>query len=193
MTPNIQNVTDEQLVAEVQQGHQRALSDLYDRFVDRVYGMALQKLVDSVKAQDVTHDVFVMIWQRSGTFSPVTGSAADWLLTMAHNYVNAEFRRKRMIGEIQEELSYDPAVEPGAEEGSGEAVTQGRGGAALARQALQSLPDEEREVVVLSYYQGNSQSEISRRLGVPLDTVKIRMRSAMTRLRILLIAGGVEQ
>ena len=189
MTFNIQEVTNEQLIAEVQQGHQRALSDLYDRFVNRVYGMALQKLADPVEAQNVTHDIFVMIWQRSANFRPIVGSAAGWLLTEAHNYINGEYRRKRLVGEIQEALSYDPNLETGR----GEDITEGREEAALARQALQSLPDEEREVVVLSYYQGNSQSEISRRLGVPLDTVKSRMRSALTRLRTALIAGGVEK
>ena len=192
MTPNIQEVTNEQLVVEMQQGHQRALGDLYDRFVDRVYGMALQKLGDPVEAQKVTRDAFVMIWQRSATFRPLIGSAAGWLLTTAHNCINGEFRRKRLEGEIQEALSYDPAVEPDPAEGTGEALAKGREEAALARQALQSLPDEEREVVLLSYYQGNSQSEISRRLGVPLDTVKSRMRSALSKLHTVLIVGGVE-
>lgn len=192
MTPNIQEVTNEQLMVQVQQGRQRALSDLYDRFVNRVYGMALQKLADPIEAQDVTHDVFVMVWQRSGTFRPLIGSAAGWLLTMAHNHINGEYRRKQMAGEIREALSYDLTAEPGPAEASGETVTAGREEANLARQALQSLPDEEREVVVLSYYLGSSQIEISRRLGVHLDTVKSRMRSALSRLHTELTAGGVE-
>ena len=193
MTTSSQELTDGQLMAEIQQGHQWALDALYDRFVNRVYGMALQKLGDPVEAQNVTHDVFVIIWQRSGTFRPITGSAAGWLLTIAHNRINNEYRRQRQTGEIQEALSYDPTIEPSPAGGSGEAVTEGREEAALSRQALQSLPNEEREVVVLSYYQGNSQSEISRRLGVPLDTVKSRMRSAMTSLSTVLIPGGVEK
>ena len=192
MTPNIQEVTNEQLMVQVQQGRQRALSDLYDRFVNRVYGMALQKLADPVEAQEVTHDVFVMVWQRSGAFRPLIGSAAGWLLTIAHNHINGEYRRKQLAGEIREALSYDPTAEQSLAEASGETATAGREAPNVARQALQSLPDEEREVVVLSYYLGNSQMEISRRLSVPLDTVKSRMRSALSRLHTGLIVGGAE-
>lgn len=185
MTTKTQDTRDEKLLVEVQQGHQRALAELYDRFVGRVYGMALQKLAEPAEAQEVTREVFLMIWQNASTFRPLTGSVAGWLLTIAHNRINSEFRRKRMAGDIQEDISFDPAAEPGP-------ATEGRLEPDLAREALQSLPDEEREVVVLSFYQGNSQAQISRRLGVPLDTVKSRMGSAMARLRNGLNADGVE-
>lgn len=191
MTSSIQGLTDEQLMVEVQQGHQWALNSLYDRFVNRVYGMALQKLGDPAEAQNVTCDIFVSLWQRSGTFRPEGGNLASWLLTVAHNRINDHFRRNRPTGEVQAALTRDPAVEPVSAEGTSAEAAKRRGNALLVRQALRSLPDEQREVVVLSYYQGNSQSEISRQLGVPLDIVKSRLRLAVTNLRAVFNAGGI--
>ena len=162
MTSNIQDLSNEQLISEVQQGHQWALDSLYDRFVNRVYGMAIQKLADPAEAENITHDIFVALWRRSGTFRPEAGTVAGWLLTLAHNRINDQYRRKRSSGEIQEAASYDPSVESAP----GGSATQPEE-AQSVRQALQSLPDEQREVVVLSYYQGLSQSEIAQRLGVP--------------------------
>lgn len=191
MTASIQGLTDEQLMVEVQQGHQWALNSLYDRFVNRVYGMALQKLADPAEAQNITHDIFVTLWQRSGAFRAEGGNLAGWLLAVAHNCINDHTRRKRQTGEVQEALNHAPAVELVSADGISAVAAERRGDALLVRQALRSLPDEQREVVLLSYYQGNSQSEISRRLGVPLDTVKSRMRLAVTGLRAVFKAGGI--
>ena len=178
-------------MAEVRRGHQQALNELYDRFASRVYGMALQKLANSVEAQTVTHDIFLSLWRGSNSYSPDSGNLAGWLLTFAHNHINDHYRRNRGTGEIPTVLSYDPSSEAVSGENPGSEVAPEREDARIARQALQSLPAEEREVVVLAYYQGNSQSEISQQLSVPLDTVKSRMRSAVNRLRSTFTAGGV--
>jgi RNA polymerase sigma-70 factor (ECF subfamily) len=190
MTSSIQGLTDERLMVEVQQGHRWALSSLYDRFVNRVYGMALQKLADPAQAQEVTQDIFVTLWQWAGTFRPEGGNLASWILTIAHNRINDHFRRNRPTGETQVALNHESAVEPGSAGGILAVTAERRGDALWVRRALRSLTDEQREVVVLSYYQGKSQSEISRQLGVPLDTVKSRMRLAVTGLRAVFKAGG---
>ena len=114
MTSSVERLTDEQLLAEIQQGHQLALNDLYDRFVRRVYGMALQKLADPSEAQDITHDVFVKVWQGSVVFRPQSGTVANWLLTIAHNRINDRVRQNRRSGELTKEISHDISVEPAA-------------------------------------------------------------------------------
>ena len=186
MASGIQGLTDEELMVEVQRGHQRALHDLYDRFVNRVYGMALQKLTDPSEAQSVTHDIFISLWRGSDAYRPDRGNLAGWLLTFAHNRVNDHYRRNRGTGEVSAALSYDPSTEQ-VSQGAG---AEGREGTLMARQALQGLSTEERQVVVLAYYQGSSQSDISQQLGLPLGTVKSRMRSAMASLRSKLAASG---
>ena len=187
MTTSSPQLTDEQLMAEVQRGHRWALNSLYARFANKVYGMALQKLGDPAEAQGVTHDIFVNLWQSSGAFRPDGGNLANWLLTIAHNRINHRFRQNRRSGKIQENISRDPSVEPGAPEAGQEERL-----ARVAPEGLGSLPDEQREVVVLSYYRGNSQAEISQRLGVPLATVKTRMRLALASLRSAFNVGGTK-
>ena len=178
-----QIITDEQLMIDVQQGHQAALSALYDRYVNRVYGMALQKLTNPAEAEDITHDVFVNLWQRSSTFQPAKGSLTSWLLTVAHNRIIDALRRRRRSGEAHEAIARDPvAVSETAHEDTA-AIAEQNEEAQQVRRALETLPDDQREVINLSYYEGYSQSEISQRIQVPLGTVKSRMRLAMDKLR----------
>ena len=177
------DLTDEQLMVHVQQGHQAALSTLYDRYVNRVYGMALQKLADPAEAEDVTHDVFVNMWQRSSTFQPSRGQLSSWLLSVAHNQIVDTLRRRRRAGEAHEAIARDPAAASEVAREDTAAIVEQNEEAQQVRRALDTLPDDQQEVINLSYYQGYSQSEISQRLQVPLGTVKSRMRLAMAKLR----------
>ena len=145
--------------------------------------MALQKLTDPAEAEDVTHDVFVSLWQRSSTFQPSRGKLSSWLLTVAHNQIVDNLRRRRRAGEAHEAIGRDPvAVSEVAREDTA-AIAEQNEEARQVRQALQTLPPDQREVIILSYYQGYSQSEIAERVQIPLGTVKSRMRLAMDRLR----------
>ena len=185
-----QELTDEQLMVQLQEGHQAALSALYDRYVGRVYGMALQKLTDPAEAEDITHDVFVNLWQRASTFQPDRGKLSSWLLTVAHNQIVDTLRRRRRAGEAHEAIARDPvAVSEVAQENTA-AIAEQNEETRQVRQALETLPPDQREVIVLSYYQGYSQSEIAERVQIPLGTVKGRMRLAMVRLREQLRSSG---
>ena len=145
--------------------------------------MALQKLTNPAEAEDITQDVFVNLWQRSSTFQPARGKVSSWLLTVAHNQIIDFLRRRRRAGEAHEAIARDPVAvsEVAREDTAG--IAEQNDEARQVRQALDALPDEQREVILLSYYQGYSQSEIAQRTQVPLGTVKGRMRLAMTRLR----------
>lgn len=176
-------LTDEELMVQVQQGHQVALSALYERYASRVYGMALQKLADPAEAADVTHDIFVNLWQRSSTFQPARGLLRSWLLTVAHNQIVDTLRREQRAREAYEAIARDPVAVSEVSREDTAASAEQNAEAQLVRRALQTLPPDQREVVVLSYYQGYSQSEISQRLQTPLGTIKSRMRLAMTKLR----------
>ena len=119
-------------------------------------------------------NVGLNLWQSSSVFRPDGGTLANWLLTVAHNRINDRLRQKRRTGEIQNDILDDRAAAEASE---------GEGDTPPTPEALQRLTDDRREVVLLSYYRGYSQSEISQRLGVSLTTIRTRMRLALGSLR----------
>lgn len=109
---------------------------------------------------------------------------------MAHNRIVDNMRRKRIAGEVHEAIASDPV---GASETSNQdssAIAEQNQQGQQVRRALESLPNDQRDVINLSYYEGNSQAEISQRLQIPLGTLKSRMRLAMTKSRSELRSGG---
>ncbi len=175
--------TDEQLMAQVQRGHQSAMNALYERYSSRVYGMAMQKLAEPAEAEDATHDVFVSLWQKSSTFRPDRGNVSSWLLAIAHNQIIDRLRRKRRMAEAYRVVALDPTSVAESGTDDPQAATEQGEAAQRVRRALEVLPPEQHEVVTLSYYHGFSGSQIADRLELPLGTVKGRMRLAMGKLR----------
>ena len=182
--------TDERLIAQVGEGDQSALTTLYSRYSKRIYGMALQKLRDPSSAEDVTHDVFVNVWQKAASFKPGRGKLSSWLLTVAHNQIVDTLRRSRKSMDIQEAATHDPTYSPISREQDLQTLfataEQGR----AVRRALSTLTEDQRQVIVLSYYSGYSQTQIAERLRIPLGTVKSRIRLAMARLKTGLIESA---
>ena len=184
--------TDERLIAYVRRGDQSSLTALYDRYSGRIYGMALQKLGDPAAAEDATHDVFVNVWQKASTFYPEKGKLSSWLLTIAHNQIVDDLRRKRRSREIQEAVTRDPTFSTTSVRDDPDDAASLSEVIVAVRQALLALSEEQREVVVSAYYLGYSQSQIAERLDIPLGTVKSRMRLAMTKLRSEFNTGGAD-
>ena len=176
-------------MAQVQQGRREALAGLYDRYSGRVYGMAMQKLQDPAEAQDVMQDVFVTIWKKATTFQPDRGMVQSWLLTTAHHRIIDRLRRETRTREAMESIVADPLFMESAEQPSPASEAERSEEAGEVRQALLVLPVDQREVIVLGYYHGLSQTEISDRLKLPLGTVKARTRLAMEKLRRFLGPG----
>jgi RNA polymerase sigma-70 factor (ECF subfamily) len=134
IVPQLQ--TDEELMVSVQQGNRVALSSLYERYANRIYGMALQKLTNSAEAADVTHDIFVNLWQRSSTFQPARGSLRSWLLTVAHNQIVDTLRRIRRAREAYEAIARDPVAVSEVSHEDTAASAERNVEAQLVRQAL---------------------------------------------------------
>ena len=157
----------------------KAFEALYDRFGGAVYSLAAKMLRDRHAAEEVAQDVFLAIWRAAGDFNPARGSARAWILSLAHHKsVDAVRRlRVRVTEPLAETMMADVDV-------AGEAT---RGvEKAQVRKALEGLSDGQREAIVFAYYGGYTQQEIAERLGVPLGTVKTRMRDGMLRLRAAL-------
>ena len=174
MKPN-----DQQLIAGVVKGDERAFLALYDRYVSRVYGLTLRVLGDVMLAEEVTQDTFLKLWGRARQFDSKKGELASWLLTIAHRTALDRWRleNRRMPASNPQDPEENWPLIPDEATQNSEARWRS------LYFAVQSLPEEQRQVIDLAYYKGMSQSEIAEVLGWPLGTVKTRVRSAMQSLR----------
>ena len=170
---------ERRLAAALGRGDERALRDVHAQFGAAVFGYLNGVLHDRAAAEDVFQQVFTEVWRRGSQYDPARASLATWILTIARSRAIDELRRRR-----PEPL--DPAVLP---DSGGEPAPQD---AALERwrmaYLLAQLPDHERHLLELRFYDGLSQREIADRTGLALGTIKSRMVRALERLRALLDA-----
>jgi RNA polymerase sigma-70 factor (ECF subfamily) len=170
------DVADEVLVRRLaQSGDERALSELYDRYAGLVYGAGVRYLGDRALAEDLVQDVFTAVWRGAVGFDPSRARFATWLYRITRNRATDLIRRRRarvrtVGGEVR--------PEPGEEDPAGELSQSFDVASALSR-----LSPTHREVLILAYFHGLSQSEISRRTNTPLGTVKSRTTAALRALR----------
>ncbi len=173
------------LLARVAQADTQAFEALYQEFGRGVYSLVLALLRDPQAAQEVTQEVFLAIWRGARDFDPQRGNARAWILSLAHHKAVDAVRRQHVRANWP--LDGAEAHEPDISN----AVLQKVEGEQV-RQHLLSLSPEHREAIVLAYYGGYTQQEIATRLGIPLGTVKTRIRDGMIRLRSLLVPSGRE-
>jgi len=173
------NQDDNKLVQRVAKGDERAVLALYDRYWARVYALALRVLSDPMLAEEATQDTFLKLWSRARQFNPHKGQLASWLLTICHRTALDRLRleNRRLPTSNSEEPEKAWATIPDETTSDGEARWRSM------YFAVQSLSEEQRQVIDLAYYKGMSQSEIAEVLGWPLGTVKTRVRAAMEALR----------
>ncbi|MFF2744091.1 ECF RNA polymerase sigma factor SigK [Kitasatospora sp. NPDC058048] len=173
----------ERLVAAVARGDQAAYARLYRAVAAPVYGTALRTLRSPSQAEEVAQEVLLEVWRAAAGYRPARGTVLAWVLTIAHRRAVDRVRAAQAAAdrELRAALREQPVREPGAEPVAEqvERVLDAR----RVRSALARLSGVQRESLVLAYYGGYSQSEIARALGVPLGTVKTRMRDGLLRLR----------
>ena len=176
---------DARLVARVIAGDRRAFETLYDRYAATVFGLALRMLGDREVAEDAVQEIFWRAWRRLGSFDR-SRAFAPWLFGIAHNYCIDELRRQRVRPQSVYEDDEHPVLSDIPDDidvGETAILTEQR---RLVLSALDQLPDEQRQALLLAYFGGLTQQEIAARLGNPLGTVKTRMRLGLQKLRALL-------
>jgi RNA polymerase sigma-70 factor (ECF subfamily) len=173
--------SDRELAERLQRRETRAMADLYDRFGRLVYSVIYAIVRDTGIAEDLLQETFLRIWNRSAGFDATRGALGPWLLTVARNRAidhirSADVRNFKNTLELEER-------EHKSQEIGIELDLQNKGQAAVIRSAMSRLPEKQRLVIELAYYEGLSQSEMAKRLGEPLGTVKTWVRSALKKLR----------
>ena len=173
-------------MSAVTRGDSNALGELYDRYGAILFGLLLRILHDRSEAEDVLQEVFLQTWRKAGDFDPTRGRALAWLAMLS---------RSRALDRLRALASRSRTAAEAAEEGderSPDAVldTMVAEDARRVRRALESIPEAQREVLRLAYFEGLSQSEIAARLTRPLGTVKTHARLGLLRLRELLGKEG---
>lgn len=173
-------VTDAELVALLREQPAAGIAALYDRYGRLVYSVALRIVQDHGAAEEITQDVFVRCWRTVERYRAEQGSLAAWLLAIAHNRAIDELRSRRGKEQRRPRATADelPAVlEPGFDA----ALLRGD-----VRQALGALPESQREVIELIFWDGLTRREIAEQLRLPLGTVHTRLRLGMDKLRAAL-------
>lgn len=170
---------DTELVAKVADGDERAFLAIYDRYVSRVHALALRILGEPMLAEEATQDTFLKLWSRARQFLAERGSLLVWLLTIARRTALDRLRLEGRRPTLSNSNDPDTMWQSIANEDSLSSEARWRS----MYFAVQSLPEKQRQVIELAYYQGMSQSEIAEMLGWPLGTVKSRLRAAMESLR----------
>ncbi|PZE76077.1 RNA polymerase subunit sigma [Curtobacterium sp. MCBD17_034] len=170
----------DELLTRVAAGDQEAFGALYDQLSGRVMGLITRLLRDHAQSEEVTQEVFLEVWQNASRFDAARGSAPSWILTMAHRRAVDRVRaaqssrdRDTKVGIRDFETDFDSVTESVEIRIEHERVSR-----ALAR-----LTEFQRQAVTMAYYGGYSHSEMAAILGVPIGTVKTRLRDGMIRLR----------
>ena len=187
-----ESLDDHQLMQLISQADKDALEALYTRYQTPVYSLAMYMLKQPALAEEVTQDIFLNIWLKASSFNAERGQPRGWIMSVAHHKIVDLIRsRRRTI------ISTDPAdYETLDLLPAGGASTEAQVEQTLERErimrALETIPESQREVIMLAYFGGFSQSEMADRLDQPLGTVKTRVRLAMQKLRTVLENDGYE-
>jgi RNA polymerase sigma-70 factor (ECF subfamily) len=171
-------LTDGDLIRRVARRDADAFELLYQRYARPVFGLALRRLGDRMRAEDAVQETFTAVWRSARTYRPERGAGAPWLYAVARNAI---VDRSRNRSEPPAEAPDVAAVEPGPAERAEASYVAWR-----VHRALEGLSGNERDVIELAYYGELSQSEIADFLGIPLGTVKTRTRAGLGRLADLL-------
>ena len=186
---SVRGLSDPDLAAGLAAGNQDALAELYDRYGRLAYSVALRVLGDPGRAEDVVQDAFLKLWNNAAQFDVERGSLRTWIITaVRHRSIDTLRGRgahERQERELKPELQ---AVGPTSDPWRDVSLSLER---TAIREAMNSLPAEQRQAVELAYFGGYSHGEIANMAGVPLSTVKGRMRLALEKLSSYLKGRGL--
>ena len=175
-----------QLIERVALGDEQAFEELYVASSANLYGVLLRILRRPDWAQEALQDCFLKVWQRSETYLPERGPALTWLMTLARYRALDLLRERQSEPQFQIELSkaeQDAPLDFISQEFTGGAGVPDSEESHRLSDCMEQLRAEEKQALLLVYYEGFTHSELSHLLHVPLGTVKSRVRRGLARLR----------
>ncbi len=170
----------EHLLERTAQGDHQAFSEFYGQTSARVFGLVRRVLLDQELSEEVTQEVFIVVWQTSSKYNPAAGSPMAWLLTIAHrravdrvrSHHSSQIRDRRWAG-LTGNMPYDVVSE----------TVINRMDAQSLHRSLGCLSKLQHEAIVLAYLGCLTYQQVAEQLATPLPTIKSRIRAGLTRLR----------
>jgi RNA polymerase sigma-70 factor (ECF subfamily) len=157
----------------------QAFAALFRFYGPRLKSFLIKQGFSDVECEDLVQETMLNLWRKAESFDPAKAGVSTWIFTIARNCgIDRRRRTARIAPQPAEEAAEEPDPDPLAEE-----VLIVRQNEAAIRVALDRLPVEQAAVIRMSFYGDNPQAEIARSLGIPLGTVKSRVRLALQRLR----------
>ena len=167
------------LVRAIASGHDRnAFKELYGFYAPRIQTMLLRSGATDEIAEDIAQETLIAVWRKAESYDPERATVSAWMFTIARNLRIDRFRRDKRAQLHNVYELVEPTASPSPDMPLETIELEGR-----VRAALDELPDEQVRVVNLSFFEGRAHGEIAEKLGIPLGTVKSRLRLAMARLR----------
>ena len=175
-------ISDEELVGRLAAGPDEvALSELYDRYQGQMYGLAMRITNDAGLAQDAVQEAFVGVWRNAARYAEGRASVRTWMLSIAHHRAIDMVRRRRPTTTLPE--FEDATSEPALTSPDVWPEVARAADARAVREAMNTLPEPQREAIEWAYFGGLTQTEIAAKAAVPLGTVKSRVRLGLGALR----------
>lgn len=182
---DLSEAEDSGLIERIAGRDSEALNELLNRYQHVVFSTALYLLKDSALAEDLALGVFTWVWDKARDYQPERAKVSTWLLMITRNRAIDVLRRQTARGEDRQ-VSWS-GVDIADDSSNPEAEVEERLRNDRLRSAIAALPPEQSEILALAYFNGLTQQEIAERQGLPLGTVKTRIRLALQKLRGCLV------
>lgn len=171
--------TEAELLEGLQAHDEQAFGFLYDHYSKALFNIILQIIPQQELAEDVLQEVFVKIWQNIKSYDETKGRLYTWMLNISRNQAidrtrSKDFNNRSKTTELSDNVYFNGQVAEARMDDVG------------LQKTLSNLPEENRKLLELAYYQGYTQDEISKMLNIPLGTVKTRLRATIIQLRKIL-------
>lgn len=166
------------MLAQVARGDERAFGSVYDQLAGPVYGLIRRVVRNPAQSEEVAQEVLLEVWRAASRFDPAKGSAATWVMTIAHRRAVDRVRSAAAATEREQRTALPPSASDDVADAVEASLEQER-----VRRCLEDLTDLQRESITLAYYGGYSYREVSALLGSTLGTIKTRIRDGLIRMR----------